>query len=213
MKPPLSRPLRPKPFQRRSSSSRERVLHAAEHLFSRKGYAATSVDEIAASAKASPSSIYWHFKGGKDDILLAVIEESTSTYVDHVLEEVRAGRTLGERFEIFLNSVERQMTHSPETLRVLHQLAMERSEEDGRVRQRLRGIYRRYRDAIVREIVREYPGADPAMMRHAATMMIAVYEGIFFQWQLDPEEVDLRVCFQMLRMFRPGANGPLPRPS
>ncbi len=183
--------------------SRERVLIAAEHLFSRKGFAATSVDEIAESAKASPSSIYWHFKGGKDDILLAVVEESTSGYVDRVLAEVQSGKSLDERFEIFLTSVERQMTTSPETLRVIHQLAMERSDEDGKVRQRLRAIYRRFRDAIVREMVHDFPQANPVIARQAATLMIALYDGLFFQWQLDPEEVDVKGLFRLLRLLRP----------
>jgi len=183
--------------------SRERVLAAAEQLFSRKGYSATSVDEIAESAKASPSSIYWHFKGGKDDILLAVIEESTATYVDRVLAEIRNGRSIEERFEIFLHSVEKQMIDSPETLRVIHQLAMERSGEDSRVRDRLRGIYRRYREAIVREMTQELPGLLPETARQVATLMLAVYDGIFLQWQLDPEEVDLKVCFRMLRLAQP----------
>ncbi len=183
--------------------SRERVLLAAESLFSRKGFAATSVDEIAANANASPSSIYWHFKGGKDDILLAVVEESTSGYVDRVLEEVRNGKDLSDRFEIFLTSVERQMTQSPETLRVIHQLAMERSAEDGKVRQRLRAIYRRFRDAIVREMQRDFPEADPVISRQVSTLMIAVYDGLFFQWQLDPEQVDLAALFRLLRILNP----------
>ena len=69
-------------------------MRAAGRLFSRKGYAGTSIDEIATAAKASPSSIYWHFKGGKDDLLLAVLEEATSFYTATMLVAVRRGDSL-----------------------------------------------------------------------------------------------------------------------
>jgi len=43
-------------------SARERLLHAAADLFSRKGYAATSVREIVASAGVSKPVLYYYFK-------------------------------------------------------------------------------------------------------------------------------------------------------
>ncbi|MEW6775989.1 MAG: TetR/AcrR family transcriptional regulator [Bdellovibrionota bacterium] len=179
--------------------SRLRVLEAAGKLFSRKGFAGTSVDEIAEDAGASPSSIYWHFKGGKDDILLAVIEEATRRYTELVLDAVRQGKDTAEKFDIFLKAVLRQMEGGAETIRLIQQMALERSKEAPAVRDRLRAIYRMFRESIAAEMLQEFPVMDRAMALRAACVQIAVYDGLFLQSQLDPEQVDLKAIFSDIR--------------
>ena len=44
------------------TDSRQRILDAAEKLFSERGIGATSLREIAAAARANTGSIYFHFK-------------------------------------------------------------------------------------------------------------------------------------------------------
>lgn len=194
-----STPTRTSEARRGRSDSRKRVLEAAGRLFSRKGYAGTSVDEIASSAKASPSSIYWHFKGGKDGILLAVLEEATSTYVEQTIESVRSGTSLQEKADIFLRSTEHQLQTRQETLRLIMQIALERGREDEAVRQRIRRIYRKFRHAIVHEVKAEFPHLDDGSVRNFATLQIAMFEGVYLQWQLDPEEVNIDEIFTLLR--------------
>lgn len=184
--------------RRSRSNSRERVLEAARGLFSRKGFAGTSMDEIASRAKASPSSIYWHFKGGKDDIVLAVIEEAADSYTKTILGKVREGQTQEERLERFIGAALEHMKSHTETLRLIIQLAIERSREDPAVRDRIRGIYRKFRDTITAEMTEGFPGLDPEIARRAAAIQIGVFEGIFLQWQLDPEQIDLEGVFALL---------------
>ena len=52
-------------------STKEKLQFAALDLFSKKGYAATSVDEIAESVGMKGPIIYKYFKG-KEDLLLMV---------------------------------------------------------------------------------------------------------------------------------------------
>ncbi|MGC8765374.1 MAG: TetR/AcrR family transcriptional regulator [Brevinematia bacterium] len=47
-------------------SKREKILRTAEALFAKKGYDATSVEEIANKAKVTKSLIYYYFKSKKD---------------------------------------------------------------------------------------------------------------------------------------------------
>jgi TetR/AcrR family transcriptional regulator, transcriptional repressor for nem operon len=54
-------------------SSREKILQVALDQFYRKGYQATSVDDIIAQAVVSKSNFYYHFKS-KEDLGLAVLE-------------------------------------------------------------------------------------------------------------------------------------------
>ena len=45
----------------RSRTRRERILDAAFHTFSRRGYRDTAMDEIAAAAETSKGGVYFHF--------------------------------------------------------------------------------------------------------------------------------------------------------
>lgn len=185
----------------RRGNSKERVLEAAGYLFSRQGYSATSVDEIATRAQASPSSIYWHFKGGKEDILVAVLERAAKTYMTRISNQVEEGRTLLEKVDIFLADVRRQMQEEPDTLRLIMQIALERAHSDGNIRERIQNIYRGYRQALVHEMGKMLPGEELRRLERSAFLVVAMLEGIFLQWQLDAEETDIDGAFQLLRVL------------
>ncbi|QXI36412.1 TetR family transcriptional regulator [Pseudomonas xantholysinigenes] len=55
--------------------TRQRLLDAAERVFSEQGYATAKLEQIADAAGLSRGSIYWHFKG-KPELLDAVIDRA-----------------------------------------------------------------------------------------------------------------------------------------
>jgi TetR/AcrR family transcriptional regulator, fatty acid metabolism regulator protein len=59
--------------QARSQTRRQRILEAAALTFSRRGYRATSVDDIAEASATSKGGIYFHFPN-KEAIFLALLE-------------------------------------------------------------------------------------------------------------------------------------------
>lgn len=69
----------------RSDNRLPRILDAAAQLFREKGYAATSMRDIAAAVDMLPGSLYYHF-AAKEDLLVAVYEEG----VRMITEKVRA---------------------------------------------------------------------------------------------------------------------------
>src|SRR5262245_59283539 len=62
------------PRQRRSLENRERVKAAALRLFSRNGYARTSIDDIAAEAELAVGGFYLHFRT-KRQLLVALMDD------------------------------------------------------------------------------------------------------------------------------------------
>ena len=60
----------------RTTDTKERLILAAMDLFSTKGYAGTSVEEIAKAVGIKAPSIYDHFRG-KEDLLYAVRDYAT----------------------------------------------------------------------------------------------------------------------------------------
>jgi AcrR family transcriptional regulator len=69
--------------QLRSQQRHQRILDAAVHVFSDKGYHGTLVDEIAAEADTSKGGIYFHFPT-KQAIFLALLDRLADTLRDRV---------------------------------------------------------------------------------------------------------------------------------
>lgn len=60
-------------------SARERLLREAADIFSRKGYAATSVGEIVAAAGVTKPVLYYHFES-KEGLYLNLMEEGLGKF-------------------------------------------------------------------------------------------------------------------------------------
>ncbi len=75
---PKKRRGRPRRDGSKSENQREEIAAAAIQLFSSRGYAQTTLSEIARAAGLDQSSIYYWFSG-KDDILRHLVEENRSS--------------------------------------------------------------------------------------------------------------------------------------
>jgi AcrR family transcriptional regulator len=53
---------------------RTSILAAARHVFAGKGFAGATLDEIAAEAEFGKGTLYNYFPGGKEELLVAVVE-------------------------------------------------------------------------------------------------------------------------------------------
>lgn len=69
--------------QARSQTRRQHILEAAALTFSRHGYRATSVDDIAEASATSKGGIYFHFPN-KDAIFLALLERMAALLHDRM---------------------------------------------------------------------------------------------------------------------------------
>src|SRR5215469_14339240 len=71
-------------------ATRRAVLAAARSSFGTKGYAQTSVDEIAAAARVTKGAVYHHF-AGKEALFRAVYSEVETGAQERVLRAGTAG--------------------------------------------------------------------------------------------------------------------------
>ncbi|HYL51530.1 MAG TPA: helix-turn-helix domain-containing protein [Acidimicrobiia bacterium] len=81
---------------RRDPARREAILRAAAEVFAHAGYAATSVDDIAAAAGITKLIVYRHFEA-KEMLYRAVLEQvfdrQVELFLDHVSRGLQAGGT------------------------------------------------------------------------------------------------------------------------
>jgi len=63
---------RPKGGSVREGGTREHMLDAAEEVLTERGYAATSLEEVARRTGVTKAALYHHFTNGKDELIVAV---------------------------------------------------------------------------------------------------------------------------------------------
>jgi AcrR family transcriptional regulator len=80
--------------------TRQRLLAEAQRLFRERGYAATSLEQIAEAAEVTKGAIYGHF-ASKEDLLLSAIEADRDAPPEYVAMLNDQSRPLRERLAEF----------------------------------------------------------------------------------------------------------------
>ena len=75
--------------------TRANLLKTALSVFSAKGYAAATLDDVAKAAKVTRGAIYWHFKS-KADLYNTLVQELSARGASVVQQAVSEGGTLIE---------------------------------------------------------------------------------------------------------------------
>ncbi|MHB8669121.1 MAG: TetR/AcrR family transcriptional regulator [Acidimicrobiales bacterium] len=83
--------------------SREHILDAAEHVFSRKGFHEATLKEIAEQAEFSVGALYGFFEG-KDDLFAQVMERHGTAFVALVQEAVDSNATAAEKLHALVQT-------------------------------------------------------------------------------------------------------------
>jgi AcrR family transcriptional regulator len=81
--------------------TRQRLLAEAQRLFRERGYAATSLEQIAEAAEVTKGAIYGHF-ASKEDLMLSALEAAPAPDYSTLNDE---SRPLRERLSLFGRAV------------------------------------------------------------------------------------------------------------
>ncbi|ALS26363.1 TetR family transcriptional regulator [Paenibacillus sp. 32O-W] len=76
--------------------TRQQIMKSAKELFIRKGYGASSMEDICEEAGVSKGSIYYHFKS-KEQLFLRLLEQNMLEWEDKWRELVKPGMTATEK--------------------------------------------------------------------------------------------------------------------
>lgn len=130
------------------------ILDAARATFAEHGYAAATVDEIAARAEVSKGTIYNYVEGGKGGLFVAVLAEHFDEL--HGLAERHLGVPgvpLRERYRAFVAAVTAYFQANADLLRVhLREVPQLLVADDGAQAARLRAQRDRIVDAIAERL-------------------------------------------------------------
>ncbi len=98
--------------------TRQEILSAAAKLFSEKGYAESSVEDIAAAAEVVKGTFYYNFSS-KEDVVLALRHQSVQQAINEVEELSAKGVSPLKCIEHYLVAISRWSEENPELASVL----------------------------------------------------------------------------------------------
>src|SRR3712207_207132 len=78
-----------------ADATRRALLKAALVVFSRRGYAATTLEEVARAANVTRGAVYWHF-GSKAELYNALVREVSERSTPIIQQAAAEGGTFTE---------------------------------------------------------------------------------------------------------------------
>jgi TetR/AcrR family acrAB operon transcriptional repressor len=176
--------------------TRATLLKTALAVFSVKGYAAATLDDVAKAAKVTRGAIYWHFKS-KADLYNTLVQEYSARGNAVVQQAVAEGGTLIEILQrIFVRVC--TIVEEDREIRAVMELTLFKTGLDpdlqtGRKKQiqegnaLLQGITEAMRMGIEQGVLRN--DIDPADMARA---FLALENGAIQLWLLSPKSFSLK---------------------
>lgn len=101
------------------TGNRSRIMLEAARLFTRKGFAATSVREIVEAAGVTKPTLYYYFKS-KDHLFLSIMDFAIASYLQTLDVGIAAPGDARARVKAFLCSIHDLLANNVDILRFVH---------------------------------------------------------------------------------------------
>jgi len=173
------------------------LLDAAARLFAQRGYAATSMRDIAQAASMLPGSLYYHF-AAKEDLLAAVYEAGVRDIVGAVRAALARERDPWARLEAACAAHLETVLQRADTAQVLIRVLPEHVPAAAERLKRLRAEY----EALFRELVDALPLAAGADRRTLRLMLLGALNWTRFWYREDGADTPRAIARRMLRLLR-----------
>lgn len=178
----------------------QRLVAAARRLLVDDGFNAITVDAVAREAGAYRDAVRYYF-GDKAGLIAAVVDSlahDQSLGSSRETQDLPPGRS---RLHALLVADRRLTEDSASFKDFFHILPYVLQDED--LRRRVALLYDWYRDLYIRCFAHQ-PRRCTCDLKQAASLMVAVIDGLAVQKALDPDGVDLERLFELWeRLLQP----------
>ena len=179
--------------QRRTQETRRLILDAAFDVFGKLGYGEASVDSILSEAGLSKGAFYHHF-ASKEELFRALLEDRVRRCAGRMSDAVSGASSLHDAIKRLAAAGIDSFESEPDWMRMSMEFWSQAARQEF-ARQILAPSVRECRDLVAdmlrvgqaRKTVRPDIDAD-----NAALILNGMFEGVAFQWAIDPEAVDLK---------------------
>jgi AcrR family transcriptional regulator len=175
--------------------TRKKILREAIRLFSRHGYAGTSVQMIAESSGIGKSAVFWHFET-KEKLLQAVLEKIIRDFILQVARAARDNKSFDEKslLSLAIQTDKKITLRDTAGSRAVFALMIESANFDNEAAPVFKNRWNLYRDFLSNVVA---TGRKKGIFRRdvdpewAGILIVGLLNGVFSQWFVDPEAVDL----------------------
>jgi len=186
---PISDRPRARGSYKKSETSRRQVLEAAVRALAARGYAKTSVSDIAAEAGMSKGAVHYHFES-KDDLIAKVLEHCAAATRVRVREAWEAPAEPIEKIRNVVHQMRSMRKGGPPELRVVADLAAQ-GLHDPRLHAILARIFEANRKEIVAFLVLSLTnlGVKSKVPVHIVPrLLVGALDGLAMHDYFDPPE-------------------------
>jgi len=200
------------PESRRLHPTARRILEAAKRILIERGYRGLTTQAIATESGVNKAGV-WYYYGGKEQLVLALLEEVAIAESHHFGVRPTADATLDERIDLIVGSAE-QVRARVDRFAAFYELLPEASR-DAELREHLMTYYRGWYEWASEVLVP--PGGDhearsgaPATLGQFASILL---DGIFMQMIVAAPGFDLDAALAHARetlryLLRPASSAP-----
>lgn len=181
----------------------QRLTDAAFRLFVTRGYAATTLQQIADDVGMTKGAIFFYFQS-KENLLLHLLDHAERHIVTPFGEQ--ALRTQGsptDKIVAFFHHGARQGLERPYELLCLIQISIEFNRVPGIIGDRIGQIYKRNYD-LLESIVRQgqETGGISRVIKPTefVSMIVAMHDGMMIEWHRRGGTIDGRRLVQAVRL-------------
>ena len=167
------------------------LLQATSNVFSRIGFHAANVSDVAIEAGVSQGTIYHYFKS-KDDLFMAVFEAwETESFYQEVRAAAFGSASAAEQLRQLAYGIGVRMAEARELLPANVEF-WSHIYRNAAIKESFRQIFSGLRTTLAKLIQDgiaqgEFVSIDP---NAAASLFIAIYDGLILQWLADPKSMD-----------------------
>ncbi|MGB3865467.1 MAG: TetR/AcrR family transcriptional regulator [Xanthobacteraceae bacterium] len=177
----------------------DRICDAALQLFVKKGYRATTIDEIARRVRLTKGAVYYYFHS-KADLLDEIVERVRNEYPCGIPE----GDGPREKLVKFLHTQAKWAIERPTNLLLMILMSVEFKDTKSDTKLKIDSIYADMSDAIAR-IVDEGKRlgifSSPLSSRQIGAFYVAAHDGMMLEWYRGGRKLQKGVeLVQALRM-------------
>lgn len=168
----------------------EGILSAAIRVFSRKGYEATTMEDIASEAGFGKASLYFYFKG-KEEVFLSLIKDGLERQRNLLKEVMGSKLSSAGKLEAVLSKFFEHVQENWEFMRIVHSESQKlyattlkevRSYIIKEHRNTMEGITSIVRDGIKSG---EFRKVEPTL---AAASFMGIIRSVIFDWLVKDEK-------------------------
>jgi AcrR family transcriptional regulator len=195
--------------EEKKARTRAQLLDAARTVFAERGFAGASLDEVAEEAGLTKGAVYSNF-ANKEDLVLAVLDDSFNQRMDDVLSQVDMDGTLEEQARrggaLFMAMSEQERWLDLLWLDFVTYAA--RNPEFGA---RLAARHRESQTAIAEVMVEgsaEREWSLPMPAEKLALVVNALGNGLAMEKLIDPDGVPDELFGEVIALLWAGAVGP-----